>query len=71
MNDKLITKAIECYTEKLEAENKTLKDIIRQIGEVFDYHGKDETVNDRLNNIINIIRCYENTFKEVKDNGNE
>jgi hypothetical protein len=64
MNDKLITKAIECYTEKLEEENKTLKDIIRQIGEVFAYHGKNETDKDRLNNIINIIRYYEKTFKE-------
>lgn len=64
MNDKLITKAIECYTKKLEEENKVLKDFIRQICEVFDYHGTNETDNDRLNEIKNLVRCYEKTFKE-------
>lgn len=64
MNENFISKAVECYAEKLEEENKVLKDIIRQIGEVFDYHGKNETDNDRLNKIINIIRCYEKIFKE-------
>lgn len=64
MNDKLISRAVECYTEKLEEENKVLKDFMRQIVEVFDYHGKNETDNDRLNKIIDIVRCYGNTFRE-------
>ena len=64
MNDKLVQRAVECYTEKLEEENKVLKDFIRQIVECFDYHGKNETDNDRLNKIMNIVRCYANVFRE-------
>ena len=64
MNDKLVQRAVECYTEKLEEENKVLKDYIRQIVECFDYHGKNETDNDRLNKIMNIVRCYANVFRE-------
>lgn len=64
MNDKIISKAVECYTEKLEEENKVLKDFMRQIVECFDYHGKNENDNDRLNKIMNIVRCYANVFKE-------
>ena len=64
MNDKLIQRAVECYTEKLEEETKVLKDFLRQIAECFDYHGKDESDNDRLNKIINIVRCYEKIFRE-------
>lgn len=64
MNDKFISKAVECYAEKLEEENKILKDFIKQIAECFDYHGKNDTDNDRLNKIINIVRCYEKKFKK-------
>lgn len=64
MNDKLIAKAVECYTEKLEEENKVLKDFIRQIVECFDYHSKNENDNNRLNKIMNIVKCYANVFKE-------
>lgn len=64
MNDKLITKAVECYIEKLEKENKALKDFAHEICDVFAYHGTNETDNDRIKNIISILRCYENIFKE-------
>lgn len=69
MNDKLITKAVECYIEKLEKENKALKEFAREICEVFDYHGTNETDNDRIKNIISIVRCYESIFKDGETNG--
>lgn len=63
MNDSIITKAIECYIEKLEKENKALHDFGREICDVFAYHGTNETDNDRIKEIIRIVRCYENMFK--------
>lgn len=64
MNDKLIAKAIECYIEQLEEENKVLKDFKSEISEVFVYHGITETDTDRLKKIISIVRCYENAIKD-------
>lgn len=69
MNDKLITKAVECYIKKIENENKSLKDFAREICEVFDYHGTNETDGDRIKNIISIVRCYESIFKDGETNG--
>lgn len=69
MNDKLITKAVECYIEKLEKENKVLQDFAREICEVFDYHGTNETDSDRIKNIIRIVKCYESIFKDGDTNG--
>ena len=64
MEDKIITKAVECYIEKLEKENKALQDFAREISDVLNYHGINETDHDRIKNIIRIVRCYENIFKE-------
>lgn len=63
MNDKLISRAVECYTEKLEEENKTLKAFIAQIGDAFtcDKNRSDEEI---IKDILNTLRCYANVFKE-------
>lgn len=69
MNDNLISKAIECYIEKIETENKVLKSFAHEICDVFNYHGKTETDNERIKIIISIVRCYENVLKDGDTNG--
>ena len=66
MNDKLISKAVECYVEKLEKENKTLKDTMRQITDAVSFKGDntDRTDKDILNDIMYVLRCYDDVFKE-------
>lgn len=65
MNDKIISKAVECYTEKLEEENKTLKDFIRQIDDTFKmFNGKTQTTDEIIRDIIDILRVYHDVFKE-------
>ena len=63
MKGKFILKAVECYTEKLEEENKTLKAFIAQIGDAFtcDKNRSDEEI---IKDILNTLRCYANVFKE-------
>lgn len=68
MNDNLITKAIECYIEKLEKENKALQDFAREICDVFEYHGIEETDKDRIFKILSIVRFYEDIFKDGDTN---
>lgn len=70
MNDKLIAKAIECYTKKLEEENKTLKDFMGQIADAFSFKGynNDRTDKDVLNDVIYVLRCYDEVFKEENEN---
>lgn len=66
MNDKLIQRAFECYTEKLEEENKTLKAFIAQIEDAFAYNGGKQERDDKeiLKDILNTLRCYADVFKE-------
>lgn len=65
MNDKLIDRAVECYIEKLEEENKTLKDFIRQIEDTFKmFNGKSRTTDEIIKDIIDILRVYHDVFKE-------
>lgn len=66
MNEQLISKAVECYTEKLEKENKALKDFMGQIADAFSFKGdnKDRTNKDILNDVIYVLRCYDGLFKE-------
>ena len=66
MNDKLIQRAVECYTEKLEEENKTLRAFIVQITDAFSYNGGKKERDDKeiLKNIRNTLRVYANVFKE-------
>lgn len=65
MNDKFISKAVECYTEKLEEENKVLKDFIRQIDDTFKiFNGKTQTTDEIIRDIIDILRVYHDVFKE-------
>lgn len=63
MKDKIIERAVECYTEKLEEENKTLKAFIAQISDAYtcDRNRSDEEI---LKDILNTLRCYANVFKE-------
>lgn len=70
MNDKLIARAIECYTEKLEEENKTLKVYMEQIADAFSFKGDnpDRTDKDILNDIMYVLRCYDDVFKEENEN---
>ena len=63
MNDKLIQRAVECYTEKLEEENKTLKAFIAQIGDAFTCY-KDRSNEEIIKDILNTLRVYDNVFKE-------
>jgi len=64
-HDKLIAKAVECYTEKLEEENKVLKDIIRQIDDAFmSFNGKSKSTDDIINEIIDILKVYRDAFRE-------
>ena len=63
VNDKLIQKALECYIEKLEEENKTLKAFIAQIGDAFtcDTNRSDKEI---IKDILNTLRVYGNVFNE-------
>ena len=66
MNEKLISKAVECYVEKLEEENKTLKASMEQIADAFSFKGdnKDRTDKDILNDVAYVLRWYEDVYKE-------
>lgn len=67
MNDKLVQKAVECYIEKLEEENKALKAIIRSIDDAFKikvFNGKSRTTNEIIEDIIDILRVHHDVFKE-------
>lgn len=64
MNDKLIQRAVECYTEKLEEENILLKNILREITNTFGRNAKGRTERELLDDILNIIMHYNDVFKE-------
>ena len=63
MNDKLISRAVECYAEKLEEENKTLKAFIAQIGDAFTCN-ENRSDEEIIKDILNTLRVYGNVFKE-------
>lgn len=69
MNEKLISKAVECYAEKLEKENQALKSFIEQIADAFSFKGdnKDRTDKDILNDVMNVLRYYE-VFRRESNN---
>lgn len=64
MNDKLIARAIECYTEKLEEENTLLKDVLRKISNNFGSNAKGRTERDILDDVLNILMHYADIFEE-------
>lgn len=67
MNDKFVQRAVECYIEKLEEENKALKAIIRSIDDAFKikvFNGKSRTTNEIIEDIIDILRVHHDIFKE-------
>lgn len=69
MNDKLISKAVECYVEKLEKENKALKSFMKQIDDAFSFKGDNKDRNDKdiLNDVMYVLRYYNDVFKEEKE----
>ena len=71
MNDKLIARAIECYTEKLEEENKTLKVYMEQIADAFSFKGDNSARTDKdiLNDVAYVLRCYNEVFEKENENG--
>lgn len=68
MNEKLISKAVECYVENLEKENEALKSFMEQIADAFSFKGdnKDRTDKDILNDVMHVLRYYNEVFKEEK-----
>ena len=71
MNNKLIERAVECYVENLEEENETLKDFMRQIANAvsFKADNRDRTDEDILNDIMYVLRCYDDVFEKENENG--
>lgn len=63
MNDNIIHKALECYIEKLENQNKTLKSFSAEIRDAFNCRG-NRSNDDIINDILNTIRSYAEVFKE-------
>lgn len=66
MNDKLIAKAVECYTEKLEEENALLKKILRRIANTFGSNAKGRTERELLDDVLETIMYYNDVFTEAK-----
>lgn len=54
----------------LEEENKILKDSMRQIADAVSFKGdnRDRTDKDILNDIIYVLRSYNEVFKEENEN---
>ena len=69
MNEQLISKAVECYVEKLEKENKALKSFMEQIDDAFSFKGdnKDRTDKEILDDVMYVLRYYNDVFKEEKE----
>lgn len=63
MNDNIVNKALECYIEKLEEQNKIFKEFSAKIRDAFNCSG-NRSDQDILNDILNAIRYYAEIFKE-------
>ena len=63
MNDKLVQKALECYIEKLENQNKIFKDFCAEIRDVFNYR-RDRSNDEIINDILNTMRTHAEVFNE-------
>lgn len=64
MNDKLMSKAVECYIEKLEKENALLRKIYRRFYNIFGSNAKGRTEKELLDDVLEIIMYYGDAFKE-------
>lgn len=67
MNDKFISRAVECYTEKLEEENILLKNILRKITNTFGRNAKGRTERELLDNILNILMYYSDVIPKNEE----
>ena len=63
MKDNLVHRALECYIEKLDEQNKILKEFSAEIRDAFicSANRSDEEI---INDILNTIRRYSEVFKE-------
>ena len=68
MNDKFISKAVECYIEKLEEENALLKKMFRRISNTFGSNAKGKTDRELLDDILETVMYYTGVFKEENEN---
>jgi hypothetical protein len=67
MNDKLISKAVECYVEKLEKENAHLKKALRRIANTFGSNAKGRTERELLYDILETLMYYGDMIKEENE----
>lgn len=68
MDEKIISKAVECYIEKLEEENKTLKKALRRIASNFGSNAKGKTDRELLDNVLEDIIYCGDIYKEENEN---
>lgn len=68
MNDKFISKAVECYIEKLEEENALLKKMFGRISNTFGSNAKGKTERELLDEVLEIVMYYTGLFKEENEN---
>lgn len=66
MNDKVMSKAVECYVEKLEEENALLKKALRRIANTFGSNAKGRTERELLDDVLETLMYYGDMIKEEK-----
>lgn len=64
MNEELISKAVECYTKKLEEENALLKKALRRIANTFGSNAKGRTEKELLDDVLEAVIYYHDLIKE-------
>lgn len=69
MNDELISKAVKCYIEKLEEENKDLRKMYRRFYSIFGSNAKGRTERELLDDVLDILMYYGDAFKEENEDG--
>lgn len=67
MNEKLISKAVECYIKKLEEENALLKKILRRISNTFGSNAKGRTERELLDDVLETVMYYGDVFTEAEN----
>ena len=66
MNEQTISKAVECYVEKLEEENAHLKKALRRIANIFGSNAKGRTERELLDDVLETLMYYGDMIKEEK-----
>lgn len=67
MNEKLISKAVECYIKKIEEENALLKKILRRISNTFGSNAKGRTERELLDDVLETVMYYGDVFTETEN----